>query len=60
MENSLLVTWEWAKGMKERGDALVAIGRDVRRLEKAPSVQFRAASLHCLRRHNGGEEEDRG
>jgi hypothetical protein len=45
--------------MQRRGNTLVAHGRDVRRLEKAPPVQFQAAVLHCLRSHNAAGEEDR-
>ena len=43
--------------MQRRGVALVAAGRDVRRLEKALPVQFQLAVLHCLRPHNAAEED---
>jgi hypothetical protein len=45
--------------MEGRGDTLEAIGRNVRRLEKALPVQFRAPAPDCLRSHNAAEEGDR-
>jgi hypothetical protein len=45
--------------MERRGNALIAHGRDIRRLEKAPPVQFRAAAFQCLRSHNTAGEEER-